>query len=324
MFYVYEWYIVNTGEVIYVGKGTNSRYKVRKHNRLFNEMIKRFYCKSRIIKEFESEQDAFEYEYVRIKELKEQGQCVCNIAKGGYGGDTHWWTDELRKKYSENNVMKSEIQRKRMRERNPMRDFSIAERVGWQKGRAVIIDGIRYYSVKEAALKYNTSYDTIANWCKKGINSKGQLCRFEDSEQVIFEGGRYNKGGCRPMTYLGVHYECAKDCSEALGIRENTLNHWLKRGWDIQGNECRYDDDTRNNPYENPFKGKPATPVIVNGVRYESIHDACSALGIKKPTLYTYLQGKRKSTKYICAYDNQQPNRTNSSKSSTKGSTTNE
>lgn len=53
MYYVYEWFIVETGEVIYVGKGTGRRYKVRKHNRLFNEMIRRFECDSRIVKEFE-------------------------------------------------------------------------------------------------------------------------------------------------------------------------------------------------------------------------------------------------------------------------------
>lgn len=31
MFYVYEWYIVDTGEIIYVGKGKGNRYKVRKN-----------------------------------------------------------------------------------------------------------------------------------------------------------------------------------------------------------------------------------------------------------------------------------------------------
>ena len=29
MFYVYEWFNVNSGVVIYVGKGTKRRYKVR-------------------------------------------------------------------------------------------------------------------------------------------------------------------------------------------------------------------------------------------------------------------------------------------------------
>ena len=100
MFYVYEWYVKETNEVIYVGKGTNRRYKVTKHNKFFNEFIKRFECESRIIKYFEKEKDAFAYEYDRVKELKQIGQCVCNIYDGGFGGTTSWWNEKRRDEYS--------------------------------------------------------------------------------------------------------------------------------------------------------------------------------------------------------------------------------
>ena len=89
------------GKIIYVGKGCRNRYKVTKHNRFFNDMIKRNKCESRIIKKFENEKDAFDYEFIRINELKEKGECVCNIYNGGTGGSINWWTDEIRKKYSE-------------------------------------------------------------------------------------------------------------------------------------------------------------------------------------------------------------------------------
>ena len=55
MFYVYEWYVVESGEIFYVGKGTRNRYKVRKHNKFFNDFITRYNCDSRIIKEFKTE-----------------------------------------------------------------------------------------------------------------------------------------------------------------------------------------------------------------------------------------------------------------------------
>ena len=42
MFYVYEWFIVETNFVFYVGKGCRNRYKVRKHNKLFNYIINLF------------------------------------------------------------------------------------------------------------------------------------------------------------------------------------------------------------------------------------------------------------------------------------------
>lgn len=192
MFYVYEWFIVDTGEIIYVGKGCRNRYKVRKHNRLFNEMIKRYNCDSRIIKRFDNEKDAFDYEFIRVRELKEKGECVCNINKGGAGGHTDWWTDELREKYSKENVMKSENQRKRMREHNPMSNPEIAEKTNGQKRIPVIINGQRYISIKEASNQIGVSTDTIARWCKQGHSSKGYECKFERDVQGNQQPSREN------------------------------------------------------------------------------------------------------------------------------------
>ena len=99
-FYVYEWFIKESGTIFYVGKGCNNRYKVRKHNKLFNYILEHNECESRIIKNFDNEKDAFEYEYIRINELWKQGQCKANIYKGGMGGTVDWWTPELKEKYS--------------------------------------------------------------------------------------------------------------------------------------------------------------------------------------------------------------------------------
>ena len=55
MYYVYEWYVIETNEVFYVGKGTRNRYKVKKHNKFFNDFISRQNCDSRIIKTFKKE-----------------------------------------------------------------------------------------------------------------------------------------------------------------------------------------------------------------------------------------------------------------------------
>ena len=56
MFYVYEWFVLSTGEIFYVGKGCRGRYKSKRNrNRLFNFYIDKFECGSRIIKRFESE-----------------------------------------------------------------------------------------------------------------------------------------------------------------------------------------------------------------------------------------------------------------------------
>lgn len=183
MFYVYEWYIKDTQEIIYVGKGCKNRYKVTKHNKFFNEMIKRYKCESRIIKEFKNEKDAFDYEYIRINELKKKGQCICNIYQGGTGGTVNWWTDELRKQYSENNVMKSEKQRERMKNNNPMSNNDIVEKTNGKKRRKVIIGNITYISIKEAKKVLGVSYSNLMTWNKKGITPNGEKIKIEPQKQ---------------------------------------------------------------------------------------------------------------------------------------------
>ena len=101
MFYVYEWFIKSTNEIFYVGKGSGRRYKVRKHNRFFNDVVKNNDCDSRIVKTFQTEEEAFAYEYERIHKLQEKGLCKCNISSGGNGGTVKWWDEARRKQYSE-------------------------------------------------------------------------------------------------------------------------------------------------------------------------------------------------------------------------------
>ena len=71
MFYVYEWYNVNTEEIFYVGKGCGNRYKqVSKRNQLFKTYYENNECAVRIIQYFDLEQDAFDYEKKRIGKCK--------------------------------------------------------------------------------------------------------------------------------------------------------------------------------------------------------------------------------------------------------------
>lgn len=198
MYYVYEWFVKETNEVIYVGKGTGRRYLVRKHNKFFNDFIKRVECDSRIIKEFKLEQDAFAFEYERVNQLKDIGQCVCNIYEGGRGGVTEWWTDELRVKYSKQNVMKSKKQRKRMSVNNPMKNPKVASRVAAKKSRAVIIDGKEYPSVKIAAQEIGVIPETIRKWCVRGMNFNNQICAYKDGVVKYYKPRTNSHGNQQP------------------------------------------------------------------------------------------------------------------------------
>ena len=183
MFYVYEWFIIQTGEVIYVGKGCKNRYKVRKHNYMFDEFVKRFDCDSRIVKEFETEDKAFEGELERIAELKAIGQCVCNINTGGKGGLSEHWTAEKRKKYSENNVMKSQEQRTRMSINNPMKNPVVAEKVAKTKRKPVLVDG-KYFDSVTSAAEYIGTWDVYLSKCLKDKNGmcKGHKCEYGNQQ----------------------------------------------------------------------------------------------------------------------------------------------
>ena len=303
MYYVYEWFIISTNEVIYVGKGTRNRYKVKKHNKFFNEMIKRFKCDSRIVKEFENEADAFAYEFERVRELKAKGECVCNIHEGGYGGTTEWWTDEERKKYSEKNVMKSELQRKRMSENNPMKNKEIAYKTNSQKRRPIIIGDIEYPSVKSVCEKYNVSISAIQGWCLNGHTPDGIICRYKDNENYS-EYHHINNGQPKAITYLGKHYASSAELAKAVGVSQTTASRWCRQGRDSKGNVCRYDDDTREFIDSSMQKN---IPIIVNGVFYESKEKASKELGISTYILTQYLEHERNDNKIDCKYGNQQP-----------------
>ena len=59
-YYVYEWYIVDTDEVFYVGKGCGDRYKTtRRNNKFFNDMYNSHECDVRILEDCLTEEEAY-------------------------------------------------------------------------------------------------------------------------------------------------------------------------------------------------------------------------------------------------------------------------
>lgn len=183
MFYIYEWYIKETGEIFYVGKGSKKRYLCKQHNKLFKEFIKRYDCESRIIKYYDKEEEAFKAEYDRINQLKRSNQCVCNIYKGGFGGETKSWTKEKREWYSKHNVMKSQNQRKRMSENNPMKNKEYVEKNAKARKRPVLIDSKEYEGIVDVMKEYNVYDNAIRYWIKRGYTNKNETIKFKYDNQ---------------------------------------------------------------------------------------------------------------------------------------------
>jgi len=90
VFYVYEWYNVDTNIVFYVGKGSKGRLnQIRGRNEYFQRYYEKHNCKVRKTKINLPEDIAYEEEIKLIEKHRLSGQCMCNFKDGGQGGASY-------------------------------------------------------------------------------------------------------------------------------------------------------------------------------------------------------------------------------------------
>lgn len=245
-FYVYEWFIKDTDEIFYVGKGCRRRYRdMKSRNQIFLDIVNNNNCDSRIIQYFENENDALKAEHERIIELKEKGLCKANLDDGGYGGLNFVWTNEMREYKSKYNPMKEPEQRKRMSEKNPMKNPEIAKKAGKKHRRAVIINGQYFDGVKIAAKHFNVHEQTVSSWCKRGYNTNGEPCRYADEEQKEYPSYKKTHPKVttrKPVIIDRIHFDTVKDGAEYIGCSSSLLIKALKEHKTCKGHTCEYDN----------------------------------------------------------------------------------
>ena len=239
MYYVYEWFIVETNEVFYVGKGCRNRYKVKKHNKLFSYILQNNNCDSRIIKEFYSEKEAFEYEYLRVNELKSIGQCQANIYKGGMGGTTNWWNDEVKEKYSRNNVMKNENQRKRMSINNPMKNENVKKIVVSKISKKVVLGDKVYNSLKELANEYNVRDNAIQYWLERGYGRNQEPCYYYGNKpkEIII---RTHETSNKAILIDGIYFKNIKTGAKSINVSSESIIRAIKNKRLCKGYKVEY------------------------------------------------------------------------------------
>lgn len=89
IYYVYEWYNEETGEIFYVGKGHGDRCRQKsktKRNRFFYNYTKKYKCNYRIIYDCLTEEDALKKEHETIIEYRKLGFRLTNFDDGGHVG----------------------------------------------------------------------------------------------------------------------------------------------------------------------------------------------------------------------------------------------
>ena len=110
IYYVYIWYIIETGEVFYVGKGKGDRYKqLSSRNKFFIDMYNTHNCSVNKIYENLTEEEAFNKEVETIKWYKENTNYrLTNQTDGGEG--TSGWVPSQDFKDKQSKIHKEQWQ----------------------------------------------------------------------------------------------------------------------------------------------------------------------------------------------------------------------
>lgn len=103
-YYVYKWFIKNTRETIYIGKGRKYRYKkvgLHSRNKYFLDMYNSHDCDVIILARDMSEEEAFSLEKDLIFYYRHfTKDRLTNICDGGEGVSGHHWSNEQKHEIS--------------------------------------------------------------------------------------------------------------------------------------------------------------------------------------------------------------------------------
>lgn len=204
IYYVYEWYNVETDYIFYVGKGCRNRMTDRSgRNDYFMRYYNKHNCNCRKIKENLTEKQALDYEHRRILELRKTNQCCCNLDDGGINGGRNFGEKNgFYGKHHSPELMARILEHKKGKqsgEKNPMYGISPKDRMSkrkykqWLKKHSEINKGNKNpqygISVKER-MKTKEGYEEFCKKCSRGFgkdnpNSK-KVVMYNDKVKLNF------------------------------------------------------------------------------------------------------------------------------------------
>lgn len=335
MFYVYEYYIISTNTVFYVGKGCGKRYKnITNRNSDFLKIIKSHPddYNVRIVKYFKEEDEAFLYESELIKHYKENGTFLCNKNYGGLGGVAGVWTEEKRKYHSIHNPMKDENQRERMRKNNPAFKRETWANKARRNNSILSFYGKEYYTFQELANAWGVSCVTVsASWRNK-LNKIQEWIPFPENKDGPFTEVEKNMIKTKlmkdsldkkpkhttgqPITLFEVNYFSIREASNILGIGEDTVKRWKEKEKEILSllpslkgarreilpeEKKKICYSIKHKAKSNPLK----KAIVIDDTVYSCAGEAAELLHIPANTIRSRCKNPNFSNYYF--FDNQQP-----------------
>ena len=201
-YYVYEWYVEDTNEIFYVGKGTGNRVtSMKNRNSYFKNIRKKYKCNYRILKYFENENDAYNYELKRGLELKEIGQAKACYVLGNF------------KRFIDDNVL----------EKMKKTTFK-KENIPWNKGKKMSDEYKQ--KCRERVLGTKQSEETRR---KRSNSLKNHIVTKETREKI-------GLSKMKPITLINLEtkeeivYEKISSLAKELNVCQSSLCRPLKSG----------------------------------------------------------------------------------------------
>lgn len=138
-------------------------------------------------------------------------------------------------------------------------------------------------------------------WTQEARDYKSKYNPMKDKDIALKNGAKHK----RPVIINGKTYDGTVDAARDLGVWENTVLNWCKRGYDTDGNPCRYADEEQK---EYTIHKTSSKAILIDGQRFESLREGAKYLGVTDTSpLCKALKANRPYKGHICVYADQQP-----------------
>lgn len=318
-YYVYAWYIKETNEIFYIGKGTGNRYRTRKReNKYFMKVAGSHECVPRILYNNLDEKTAFEIEKREIAFFREFGhRPLTNVLDGGENPPkmTEPHSEEWKAHQREGLIRSfAEHPERRLEISTRMKKFFLTE------------EGKRFQERSKAARQTDAFRKRQSVICRASNRTKEYRERMSNYWKEYFkENGPYecmvgnNNHNAQKVLQLDKsesliqEFPTMTEASKATGVSVSKISAVCRGERKTAGGYIwRFATSKRiklsgaKRSKENPSCRKAVLQYTKNGelvAEHKSIMDAAESLGKDKANIIACLKGRIKSAyNYVWVY----------------------